>query len=160
MSIDGKRTYFDIGPTQAPPQPPSPTPAGKGSVIGATLQLGGEKVFQPTKSSKYGQIVGSPMPVEKVDIDREVKPRPYVPIAKRRPTTSSSSSTSPSSRPVAVPTVTRLPPAPPVRIDTCIVGNDATCGESQICKTYLGVSSCFCKPGYGRKNHRLPCKSK
>merc|ERR1719445_1060257 len=114
-----------------------------------------EEVFQPTKSSKYGQIVGSPMPVEEVDIDREVKPRPYVPIAKRRPTSSSSSS---SSRPVVVPTVTRLPPAPPVRIDTCIVGNDATCGDSQICKTYLGVSSCFCKPGYGRKNHRLPCK--
>ena len=95
------------------------------------------------------------MPVEKVDIDRVVQPRPYVPIAKRRPGSSSTSS-----RPVAVPTATRLPPAPPVRIDTCIVGNDKTCGEFQICKTYLGVSSCFCKPGYGRKNHRMPCKSK
>jgi hypothetical protein len=29
-----------------------------------------------------------------------------------------------------------------------------------VCRTYLGVSSCFCKPGYGRKNHRLLCKSK
>ena len=67
MSIDGKRTYFDIGPTQAPPLSPRPTPAGKGSVIGATLQLGGQEVFQPTKSAKYGQIVGSPLPVEEVD---------------------------------------------------------------------------------------------
>ena len=51
---------------------------------------------------------------------------------------------------------------PPVRIDTCIVGNDNTCKvkHHEICKTYLGVSSCYCKPGYGRKNHRLLCKSK
>ena len=165
MSIDGKRTYFDVGPTQAPynnnrpnrPQrPQNPTPAGgKGSIVGATKYLGGQEVFQPTKSSKYGgQIVGSPLPVEPVDIDRNVQP--YVPIAKRKPSVSSTTPRAP-----AVPTRgTRLPQAPPVRIDTCIVGNDATCGQHEICKTYLGVSSCYCKPGYGRKNHRMLCKSK
>ena len=47
------------------------------------------------------------------------------------------------------------------RIDTCIVGDDTTCEmeKHEVCKTYLGVSSCFCKPGYGRKNHRQKCKS-
>ena len=155
-----------MGPTEAPynrPPPPNrPTPAGKGSVLGATKYLGGQDVFQPTKSTKYGQIVGSPLPVEPVELDNSVNPQPYVPIAKRKkPVTErgSSSSTTPETRPVAVPT-TRLPPAPHVRIDTCIVGNDNTCGEHEICKTYLGVSSCYCKPGFGRKNHRMLCKSK
>jgi len=160
VSIDGKRTYFDVGPTEAPApynsRPSRPTPAGKGSVLGATKYLGGQEVFQPTKSTKYGQIVGSPLPVEKVDLDRDVKPQPYVPIAKRKPGgTATAVSTVTDKRPVPT---TRLPPAPPVRIDTCIVGNDKTCGKHEVCRTYLGVSSCFCKPGYGRKNHRMLCK--
>ena len=48
------------------------------------------------------------------------------------------------------------------RIDTCIVGDDSTCEKEkhEVCKTKLGVSSCFCRPGYGRKNHRHKCKSK
>ena len=56
----------------------------------------------------------------------------------------------------------RRPPAPPVRIDTCIVGDDSTCeiDKHEICRTHLGVSSCDCKPGYGRVNHRKACKSK
>ena len=43
------------------------------------------------------------------------------------------------------------PPAnqPPVRIDTCIVGDDSTCDQAQNekCKTENGVSSCNCRPG-------------
>ena len=56
----------------------------------------------------------------------------------------------------------RRPPAPPVRIDTCIVGDDSTCAveKHEVCITSLGVSSCDCKPGYGRVNHRKACKSK
>ena len=56
----------------------------------------------------------------------------------------------------------RRPPAPPVRIDTCIVGDDSTCEieKHEVCRTHLGVSSCDCKPGYGRVNHRKACKSK
>ena len=147
-----------MGPTQAP-FATRPTPAGKGSVVGATKYLGGQEVFQPTKASKYGgQIVGSPLPVEQVSLDRNVQPAPYVPIAKRKPKPAAKPTAS--AAPVTLPRVTRLPPAPPVRIDTCIVGNDATCGKHEVCRTHLGVSSCFCKPGYGRKNHRLMCKSK
>merc|ERR1719266_3072148 len=54
----------------------------------------------------------------------------------------------------------RRPPAPPVRIDTCIVGDDTTCeiDKHEVCRTHLGVSSCDCKPGYGRVNHRKHAK--
>ena len=43
-----------------------------------------------------------------------------------------------------------------------IVGDDSTCeiDKHEICRTHLGVSSCDCKPGYGRVNHRKACKSK
>ena len=48
------------------------------------------------------------------------------------------------------------------RIDTCIVGDDSTCEiqKHEVCKTVLGISSCFCRPGYGRRNHRRKCESK
>ena len=56
----------------------------------------------------------------------------------------------------------RLPVAPPVRIDTCIVGDDTTCTKekNEVCKTSLGISSCFCRPGYGRKDEAKNCQSK
>lgn len=49
---------------------------------------------------------------------------------------------------------------PPVRIDTCIVGDDTTCDHAQNekCKTDSGVSSCHCRPGYSRRKHREPCR--
>lgn len=54
----------------------------------------------------------------------------------------------------------RRPQQPPVRIDTCIVGDWSTCDSDQheICKTEQGVSSCHCAPGYSRHSHRQPCK--
>jgi len=151
VSIDGKRTYFDIEPTKTP-SVTRPRPAGQGAIRGATLQIGGKDVYKPTRKSfnknKYGPVVGSALPVEQVQLDPTVEPKVYVPIANRKTTTPPR------------PGPTRRPPAPPVRIDTCIVGNDNTCKvkHHEICKTYLGVSSCYCKPGYGRKNHRLLCK--
>jgi hypothetical protein len=41
------------------------------------------------------------------------------------------------------------------------VGEDSTCEKEkhEVCKTNLGVSSCFCKPGYGRRKHRQKCQS-
>jgi len=54
VSIDGKKTYFEIGPTATPElgplaAPPPPTRAavakplaGRGEVIGATLKIGGK----------------------------------------------------------------------------------------------------------------------
>ncbi|XP_065719532.2 uncharacterized protein pwn isoform X5 [Drosophila suzukii] len=52
------------------------------------------------------------------------------------------------------------PTQPPVRIDTCIVGDDSTCDQAQHerCKTDSGVSSCHCRPGYSRRKHREPCR--
>ncbi|BFG05390.1 uncharacterized protein DMAD_04136 [Drosophila madeirensis] len=52
------------------------------------------------------------------------------------------------------------PTPPPVRIDTCIVGDDSTCDQAQHerCKTDSGVSSCHCRPGYSRRKHREPCR--
>ncbi|GAB0089577.1 EGF-like calcium-binding, conserved site [Sergentomyia squamirostris] len=49
---------------------------------------------------------------------------------------------------------------PPVRIDTCIVGDDSTCDQAQNekCKTDNGVSSCHCRPGFSRRKHREPCR--
>ncbi|XP_046473603.1 uncharacterized protein pwn [Neodiprion pinetum] len=54
----------------------------------------------------------------------------------------------------------RRPAQPPVRIDTCIVGDSSTCDGSQheACATVQGVSACHCKPGYARLQHSLPCK--
>ncbi|KAK6620219.1 hypothetical protein RUM44_006620 [Polyplax serrata] len=54
----------------------------------------------------------------------------------------------------------KRPSHPPVRIDTCIVGDDSTCDSAQneMCKTEDGVSSCHCRPGYNRKKHRDTCR--
>ncbi|KAJ8962470.1 hypothetical protein NQ314_005707 [Rhamnusium bicolor] len=52
------------------------------------------------------------------------------------------------------------PSQPPVRIDTCIVGDDTTCDGSQheVCRTESGVSACHCRPGTARRKHRDPCR--
>ncbi|XP_076679014.1 calcium-binding EGF-like domain-containing protein pawn isoform X2 [Andrena cerasifolii] len=62
--------------------------------------------------------------------------------------------------PIRRPTFHRRPTQPPVRIDTCIVGDTSTCDISQheACATVQGVSACHCKPGYARLQHSLPCK--
>ncbi|XP_050591420.1 uncharacterized protein LOC126922673 isoform X2 [Bombus affinis] len=64
------------------------------------------------------------------------------------------------SAPIRRPTFHRRPTQPPVRIDTCIVGDTSTCDISQheACATVQGVSACHCKPGYARLQHSLPCK--
>lgn len=50
---------------------------------------------------------------------------------------------------------------PPVRIDTCIVGETSTCdaNQNEACATVQGVSACHCKPGFARHSHSLLCKS-
>lgn len=66
------------------------------------------------------------------------------------------------SGPVRKPPFVRRPTQPPVRIDTCIVGDTSTCDASQheACATIQGVSACHCKPGFARLQHNLPCKRK
>ncbi|CAG9573809.1 unnamed protein product [Danaus chrysippus] len=51
-------------------------------------------------------------------------------------------------------------PQPTVRIDTCIVGDDSTCDQSQNekCRTEAGVSSCQCRAGTGRRERQSPCR--
>jgi hypothetical protein len=142
-------------------------------VIGATLQRGGKNVLSPTKApftraaqparptrtkyrpspspTQYGPVVGSALPVERVEVNPLVQPS-----TQRGAAGQAKATTTP---PRAGPT--RRPRVPAVRIDTCIVGNDATCKQEhfEVCRTDLGVSSCYCKPGYGRKAHRGLCKS-
>ncbi|KAJ8670610.1 hypothetical protein QAD02_001869 [Eretmocerus hayati] len=62
--------------------------------------------------------------------------------------------------PVRPPFFHRRPAQPPVRIDTCIVGDSSTCDASQheACATVHGVSACHCKPGFARITHSAPCK--
>ncbi|KZC07115.1 63 kDa sperm flagellar membrane protein, partial [Dufourea novaeangliae] len=76
-------------------------------------------------------------------------PQPDPPTVSPRPT-----------GPIRRLTFHRRPTQPPVRIDTCIVGDTSTCDVSQheACATVQGVSACHCKPGYARLQHSLPCK--
>ena len=77
-------------------------------------------------------------------------PQPDSPVATLRPN-------GPNRR---QPPLYRRPTQPPVRIDTCIVGDTSTCDANQheACATVQGVSACHCKPGYARLQHSLPCK--
>ncbi|GFT77850.1 EGF-like domain-containing protein [Nephila pilipes] len=52
-----------------------------------------------------------------------------------------------------------LPQLPEIRIDTCVVGDDSTCDVQlkEQCRTERGVSSCLCRPGYGRTIERSMC---
>ena len=46
------------------------------------------------------------------------------------------------------------------RIDTCIVGDDSTCDQSQneVCRIESNISSCNCRPGFARTKHREVCQ--
>ena len=109
----------------------------------------------PTPTRKnFGPVVGSALPVERVEVQPlkpatqrgvgkvgvlRVKKREFhltsLSFFQRRPTTSTSS-------PRAGPT--RRPRVPAVRIDTCIVGNDATCKEEHFeVSAFLGRPTVF-----------------
>lgn len=91
--------------------------------------------IQPSRTQVPG-IVATGHVVPQIDVS---SPRPNSPV--RRP-------------------FHRRPTQPPVRIDTCIVGDLSTCDSSQheACATVQGVSACHCKPGFARLVHSLPCK--
>lgn len=159
VSIDGKRTY---------------------------LNLFGESSDLPLQISS-SQVVNQPQ-IKPTNIYQQSSPPAgitgtgYV-IAETEPTIKKNH---PQNRPIQRP---RQPPSnqqsSPVRIDTCIVGDDSTCDQTQNekCKTENGVSSCNCKPGknffsiylfiyrsnfiysfnyyllgYARRKHREPCR--
>ncbi|XP_011496415.1 PREDICTED: uncharacterized protein LOC105361030 [Ceratosolen solmsi marchali] len=95
--------------------------------------------LQPTKTQATS-VVGTGFAVPQSESTAVAAARPSVPA--RRPT------------------FHRRPTQPPVRIDTCIVGDSSTCDSSQheACATVQGVSACHCKPGFARITHSLPCK--
>ena len=50
------------------------------------------------------------------------------------------------------PTFKPKPAVPPIRIDSCIVGDESSCDQThnERCVTEYGISSCHCKPGFAR----------
>ena len=103
----------------------------------------------------FGDATDAPIvSSSQVDIKPHIKPTGVLPagitgsgyvIAETEPSIQKPQRTQ--NRPIHRP---RLPSQqPPVRIDTCIVGDDSTCDQAQNekCKTENGVSSCHCRPG-------------
>ncbi|XP_012155463.1 mucin-5AC isoform X4 [Ceratitis capitata] len=168
VSIDGKRTYINLfgDPTDPPVGVPT-TPAtaipqlpgsgvtlgsgaggGGGSGIGSSGNggTGGSNVVTQNNLSSLGAGYGVPE-TEIVDLEptKSQSAKPQSPTTIAGPTR---------------PHYRSRPTQPPVRIDTCIVGDDSTCDQAQHerCKTDNGVSSCHCRPGYSRRKHREPCR--
>uniref|UniRef100_A0A182NHM9 EGF-like domain-containing protein n=1 Tax=Anopheles dirus TaxID=7168 RepID=A0A182NHM9_9DIPT len=155
VSIDGKRSYIDLFGTetqraQKTQQPIQATPVRP--TASATERPKPPKLG-PTPPALQPGIVGTGYAVPETEappVQAAGKPAPgghgtghRVPLVHQ-------------SRP-------KYPGAvglPPVRIDTCIVGDDSTCDQAQNerCKTENGVSSCHCRPGYARRKHREPCR--
>ncbi|XP_071449255.1 uncharacterized protein [Hetaerina americana] len=144
VSIDGKRTYIDLFPTRKQP--------GKGETVVHTV--GTNLGFpQPPPQTHYGSA--HPEPVSSLGEG----------TGYAVPEVSSSSQLAADQKQKHHLTLVRRPgnrrPShPPVRIDTCIVGDPSTCDQSQheSCRTEQGVSSCHCRPGYARRKHREPCR--
>ncbi|XP_053689205.1 uncharacterized protein LOC128738238 isoform X2 [Sabethes cyaneus] len=135
VSIDGKRSYIDLfGDSKTAP----PT-------------LTSSEQIHPTKTLSLG-ITGTGYAVAETE-----PPASQSPADLASPHSPAPSQQSPPHRPVH-----HRPkyPLPPVRIDTCIVGDDTTCDQAQNerCKTENGVSSCHCRPGFARRKHREPCR--
>ena len=79
--------------------------------------------------------------------------------APRAPPSLPSSSSAAKTPAVRRPPFRPRPVVPLVRIDTCIVGDDTTCDVklNEKCKTELSISSCQCRPGFGRTTPRGMC---
>uniref|UniRef100_A0A182JX10 EGF-like domain-containing protein n=1 Tax=Anopheles christyi TaxID=43041 RepID=A0A182JX10_9DIPT len=164
VSIDGKRSYIDL--------------------FGTETQRGGQKTqIQPTATRPSGPALA---PTERPKLPPKIGPTPPAlqpgivgtgyavpetespvhagPIGSNQKPPSGGSAGGPGHR---VPSLHQNRPKypgaiglPPVRIDTCIVGDDSTCDQAQNerCRTENGVSSCHCRPGYARRKHREPCR--
>ncbi|KAI1290416.1 63 kDa sperm flagellar membrane protein [Halotydeus destructor] len=138
--IDGRPTHFKI------------KPAGVGQPTlqvgsGVTVNVAGNDV--PARPDNLGLVSGN-SPKNSVTGIGSAVPKP----------TGTGQVTASSSKPVVKRPPFRLrPQVPLVRIDTCIVGDDSTCDvkSHEKCKTELGISSCQCKPGFGRAAARGMC---
>ncbi|XP_060656394.1 uncharacterized protein LOC132791476 isoform X2 [Drosophila nasuta] len=161
VSIDGKRTYINLfgDPTDPPtgattpatrlPQLPGQTAAGSGIGNGGSSGTsGGTAPNHGVTQSSNGYVVPETEVVE-------LQPQSGGNQAQSKPATAATTNAGPTR-----PHYRQRPTQPPVRIDTCIVGDDSTCDQAQHerCKTDNGVSSCHCRPGYSRRKHREPCR--
>lgn len=149
--IDGRKTYFNLFPTATQSQGLAQDQT-VGTGVGIVIP---EEDIVPSGQGGHGGFY-QVRPVQQRPSSRPLPtqppPLPPTPPPKQ-------SSTRPIS-PVRKTSYNRRPTQPPIRIDTCIVGDDSTCQEqlSEVCRTEEGVSSCYCKPGTARKRPRTPCK--
>lgn len=151
VSIDGKRTYINLFGDPTDPPAGATTPAtrlpqlpGAGSSSAGTISGGGagsssspSVPANAVTQSSGGYVVPE---TEVVDLQGHSKPAGQP----GQPAGSSTTHAGPTR-----PHYRQRPTQPPVRIDTCIVGDDSTCDQAQHerCKTDSGVSSCHCRPG-------------
>lgn len=149
VSIDGKRTYINLfgDPTDPPagaattpatrlPQLPGmATTAGGVTTSGVGGAAGGGALNHGVTQSSGGYVVPETEIVE-------LQPQPGQ--GQSKPATGATTNAGPTR-----PHYRQRTTQPPVRIDTCIVGDDSTCDQAQHerCKTDNGVSSCHCRPG-------------
>ncbi|XP_055702107.1 uncharacterized protein LOC129801249 isoform X3 [Phlebotomus papatasi] len=106
----------------------------------------------------FGEPTEAPSSITKTSTT--IKPTPTIPPGHTGTGYAVAETESVKLSPPRVPQYRPRPQKPPVRIDTCIVGDDSTCDQAQNerCKTDNGVSSCHCRPGYSRRKHREPCR--
>ncbi|XP_050058949.1 uncharacterized protein LOC114126396 [Aphis gossypii] len=176
VQVPSKGDVFDImvsaiqGPGDKPallsPDEISPSGVGKGEVSVITSAEANQQFVSIDGKRTYINLFGSAEPTA-------VAPQSIKPTSAASGSYSVSQvlqphgASSPSGSPAPSPPIGGKPSAPawkrpthpPVRIDTCIVGDDTTCDAAQHerCRTELGVSSCLCRPGYSRRKHRDPC---
>ncbi|XP_043243595.1 nascent polypeptide-associated complex subunit alpha, muscle-specific form-like isoform X1 [Amphibalanus amphitrite] len=157
VSIDGRRTYFDLAPTDT-------NAGGTYQTVGAGLGPGAP----PTGQRRPGSGQRRPS----TDQRRPSAQPSYRPSAQPSYQTPPQWPQQPAAEPEQqqqqwpqqaasiYPGQRRRPSPPPIRIDTCIVGDDSTCKReyNERCKTEDGVSSCHCRPGFNRLRPRTACK--
>ncbi|XP_059058878.1 uncharacterized protein LOC131852243 [Achroia grisella] len=133
VSIDGKRTYLNLFDSSSVPVSIRPT----------HVQNLPQSV-PPLAAPPLGPAIGTGVAIPADDVPQ---PPPPPPRRQHQPQ-------------VHRPQQTYRRPQPTVRIDTCIVGDDSTCDQTQneMCRTEVGISSCQCRPGYARRIHRDPCR--
>uniref|UniRef100_A0A0A1WZK6 63 kDa sperm flagellar membrane protein n=1 Tax=Zeugodacus cucurbitae TaxID=28588 RepID=A0A0A1WZK6_ZEUCU len=166
VSIDGKRTYINLfgdptdPPVGVPTTPATTIPQLPGS--GATVGSGNGSGNGVDSSGNGGSGGGNAVTQNNIPSLGSGYGIPETEVVDLEPTKSNSAkpqSSTTNSGPTR-PHYRSRPTQPPVRIDTCIVGDDSTCDQAQHerCKTENGVSSCHCRPGYSRRKHREPCR--
>ncbi|KAF0304780.1 sperm flagellar membrane protein [Amphibalanus amphitrite] len=150
VSIDGRRTYFDLAPTDT-------NAGGTYQTVGAGLGPGAPPTGQRRPGA--GQRRPSAQPSYQPSAQPSYRPPPQwsqqpaaEPEQQQQQWPQQAASIYPGQR--------RRPSPPPIRIDTCIVGDDSTCKReyNERCKTEDGVSSCHCRPGFNRLRPRTACK--